>query len=333
VISRSTVSWVHVAASTAGLAVLVALAATPQLLGSRVEESLSGLGAAHPLWLWTAGAGFLSGLLCSALAWHAAATASGGRLTRRDATARYATGSLVNSLAPAHLGDAVRVALFARALEGSERVWMAGGIYAAMGAARCLTLALLVIATSLSGALPIWPVFVLVGVAAFLGVVAYVERNDRTHRFARIFRVLAAIESSPRAAAKVLGWTAGSTLARLCAVTSIALALDVPHPVMAALVIFGALAVSNIFPLTPGNLGITSGAVAVALQARGIDMRVALSSGIALGAVETLVGLTAGAVGALYLGRFSATWAVRFAAAGASIVIAGAVGYTLFDIV
>jgi uncharacterized membrane protein YbhN (UPF0104 family) len=333
VIDRRNVSWVHVAASAVGLAVLVALVATPQLLGSRVERSLAGLGGADPKWLWAAGAGFLTGLLCSACAWRSAAAASGGRLSWRDATARYATGSLVNSLAPAHLGDAVRVALFARAIGGPERVWTAGGIYAAMGAARCLTLALLVVAASLSGALPIWPVFVLFGVAGVLGAVAYIERNDRTHRLARLFRVLAAIESSPRAAAKVLGWTAGSTLARLGAVVSIALALGVPHPLLAALVILGALSLANIFPLTPGNLGITSGAVVVALQTRGIGMTQALSSGIALSAVETIVGLTAGACGALYLGRLSATWAVRFAAAAASIVIAGAVGFTLFDLV
>src|SRR5207247_8596021 len=100
VMDRSNVRWVHVAASVAGLAVLVAFAATPQLLGSRVEDSLAGLSGASPIWLWAAGAGFASGLLCSAFAWRAAAAAGGGRLTRRDAASRYAAGSLVHSLAP-----------------------------------------------------------------------------------------------------------------------------------------------------------------------------------------------------------------------------------------
>jgi len=332
VIDRSSVSWIHVAASVVGLAVLVAFAATPQLLGSHVERSLAGLSGAQPIWLWAAGLGFLSGLVCSAFAWRAAAAASGGRLGRRDAAARYATGSLVNSLAPAHLGDAVRVALFARALGGTERLWQAGGIYAAMGAARSLVLALVVVAAAAIGALPVWPVFLLVGVVGFLATIAYIERNDRTHRFARVFQVIASIERSPRAAARVLGWTAGSTLARLAAVMSVALSLGVPHALLAALVILGALSLANIFPLTPGNLGITSGAVAVALQTRGIGMTQALSTGIALGGVETIVGLSAGAIGAIYLGRIGTTWVVRLAAAGASIALAGAVGVTVFDL-
>jgi uncharacterized membrane protein YbhN (UPF0104 family) len=333
VIDRRNVNWVHVAASLAGLGVLVALVATPDLLGSRVSRSLGDISGAEPRWLWAAGALFLTALVCSAQAWRIAAAASGGCLTRRDATARFAAGSLVNSLAPAHLGDAVRVALFARAIGGPDRLWTAGGVYAAMGAARALVLALTFVAASLSGALPLWPVFALSGVAAALGAIAFLERNDRRHRFARIFRVIASIESSPRLAAKVLGLTMASMLARLAAASSIALALGVAHPLLCAFIIVAALGLAGIFPLTPGNLGIASGAVAVALQTRGIGMRDGLSIGIALSAVETIVGLGAGAAGALYLGRGSAVWTVRLAAAGASVVIAAAFGATVLNLV
>src|SRR5213593_1236952 len=217
VIDSSRIGWARAAASVAGLGVLAALVATPGLLGSRVQKSLDAISRASSGWLWAAGVGFAGALVCSALAWRAAAAASGGRLSRRDAASRYAAGSLVNSLAPAHLGDAVRVALFARALGGPERLWTAGGIYAAMGAARCLVLALVVVAAALIGALPLWPVFLLIGVVTILATIAYMERNDRTHRFARVFQVIASIESSPRNAARVLGWTAASTLARLVA--------------------------------------------------------------------------------------------------------------------
>ena len=44
-------------------------------------------------------------------------------------------------------------------------IWTAGGTYAALAAARSLTLAGLVVAASATHALPIWPVFVLVGAA------------------------------------------------------------------------------------------------------------------------------------------------------------------------
>lgn len=331
-IDRSSIGWARAAASVAAFGVLAALVATPNLLGSRVRESLDAISGASSGWLWAAGVGFASALVCSALAWRAAAAASGGRLSRRDAAARYATGSLVNSLAPAHLGDAVRVALFARAIGGPDQVWTAGGVYAAMGAARCLVLAVLVVATSACGMLPLWPVLALVGVVAVLGTVAYLERNDHKHRFARLFRVLAAIESSPRAAAPVLGWTTASALARLGATAAVATALGVPHPLLAALVIVPALGIANVFPITPGNLGIASGAVAVALATRGIGTTQALSTGIALSAVETFVGLAVGATGTLYLGR-SAGSALRLVAVGASIMVAGLLGVTVLDIV
>lgn len=331
-IDSSSIGWARATASVAALGVLAALVATPELLGSRVAESLDAISGAQTNWLWAAGVGFAIGLLCSALAWRAAAAASGGRLTRRDSAARYVTGSLVNSLAPAHLGDAVRVGLFARAIGGPDPLWTAGGVYAAMGAARCLILAMVIVATSACGALPVWPVLLLFGVVAVLASVAFVERNDRSHRFARVFRVLAEIQSSPRAAARVLGWTAGSMLARLGATAAIATALGVPHPFLAALVIVPALGLASIFPITPGNLGIASGAVAVALTTRGIGTTQALSTGIALSAVETFVGLAVGATGALYLGR-SAGGVLRVVGASTSIVLAGVLGVTVLDLV
>src|SRR5207244_7799691 len=72
----------------------------------------------------------------------------GGRIGRLEAGARYGVGSLVNSLLPGHAGWAVRVALFSRGLAGSERLWVASGIPAAIGAARAFLLAVLVLAAA-----------------------------------------------------------------------------------------------------------------------------------------------------------------------------------------
>jgi hypothetical protein len=49
--------------------------------------------------------------------------------------------------------------------------------------------------------------------------------------------------------------------------------------------------------------------------------------------VETLVGLSAGSAGALYLARGGSGWAIRLATVGASLVLATAVGATVFDLV
>ncbi len=330
---RIALSRTRIVASLAGLAAVAAVAASPQLLGSRVGAAVDGLGGAAPGYLWAAVAAFALSLLCSASAWRAAVGSLGGSITRADATARFSAGALVNSLAPAHLGDAVRIALFARAIEGPDRGWAAGGVYAAVGAARALVLAALIVGASASGAMPLWPVFVLCGaVAAFAGL-AYLERNDRRHRFAHLFDAVAALVRNPRAGAVVLGWELAAGAAKIAAAGAVAAALAVPHPLPAALVIVAALELANALPLTPGNLGVASGAIAVALQSRGIGMTEALSAGIALHALETIVGLSAGTAGALWVWRPATRWAFRLGAAGASLGLAALFGVTVFDLV
>lgn len=330
-LDRIVLSRAKIAISLAGTAAVAILVATPQLLGSRLEPALDGLSGAAPSWLWAACLGFVVSLVSSALAWRTAARACGGSLSPSDAIAFYATGSLVNSLVPAKLGDAVRIGLFARSIDSPQRIWTAGGIYAALAAVRFLVLAGLVVASAISGALPLWPVFALLAVAALLLALAFVERNDRRHRFARLFDALATLERSPHAALTLLLWVTVSTLAKTAAAAAIALAFGISQPLLAALVIVPALELASLFPLTPGNVGIASGAVTVALQTRGIRMTEALTAGIALHAVETLVGLGLGAAGSLYLLRARAPWALRFAAAGAALVLAAAVGATVLD--
>src|SRR5207237_7003638 len=85
------------------------------------------------------------------------------------------------------------------------------------------------------------------------------------------------------------------------------------------LVIVAAVELAAIMPLTPGNVGVASAAVALALSARGIDSHVGLSVGIAFGAVEWLTGLGVGVTGGLMLsrGRFNRRLVMVASAAGA----------------
>jgi uncharacterized membrane protein YbhN (UPF0104 family) len=323
--------------SAAALAALVAVAATPQLLGSKVMDAFGALHGADPSWLVTGGALFALAFLASVAAWRAALGASGGRICALQATARIGVGSLVNSVAPAKLGDAVKIALCSRAIQGPDRLWTAGGVYAGLGAARCLTVAIMVAAASLTGAMPIWPVFVLCGgVAAIAAVGLSSRRMRRHHRIAHLLEGIAALERSPRAAAAAVGWTAGAAAARLAATAAVAAALDVPHPMLAALVIMPAIDLAGVIPLTPGNVGVASGAVALALQSRGIGVTQALGVGIAIQALETLVSLVAGSLGGLYLLRPQPAvrrWAPRVAAVGTSVGLAALVGVLVFDLV
>jgi uncharacterized membrane protein YbhN (UPF0104 family) len=85
-----------------------------------------------------------------------------------------------------------------------------------------------------------------------------------------------------------------------------------------------------VLPITPGNVGLASAAVALALDSQGVDARTALSAGIAFGAVELLTGIVVGVTGALALAGPSARPYLRVAAVGASAgVMAIAFGATV----
>jgi len=279
--------------------------------------------------------GFVAAFACTVGAWRAALAAAGGRVCPKRAAASLGVGSMVNSFAPAKLGDAVKIALFSKAIDTPGRIWTAGGVYAALAAARSLMLAALLVVASATGAMPLWPVFVLCGLVAALTVAAALSGRLRRHpRIAQMLAGLVALERSPRALVTVLGWTAGMQLARLGATMAVAAALDIPHPVLAALLILPALDLASTFPITPGSIGVGSGAVAVALASRGIGMNEALGVGFAIQAVETFVSVTAGALGALYLTSSRSTvrrWTLRIATVSASVGVAAGLGLLVLD--
>ena len=305
---------------------LLAVAATPQLFGSDVRRAFAGLEHARPVWLWAAAAGFVGALLCNAWVWRSAILLVDGRIDRARAVACYGVGSLVNTATPARLGDAVRIALFSRAFpRGSDRYWTTGGVFGAIGAARALVLGVLVLVASVLGALPRWPLLVLGGFVAAALVAASFARGRRPHRHvAHVLDAFRALARSPLGGARIVGWVAAATVARVGGAAAIAAALGVAHPVLAAAIIVPALDIATLVPITPGNVGIASGTVAVALQSRGVDLTKALTTGIALQAIETAVSIVVGASGALYLARYASATGRR-----RTLAIAGAAGAVL----
>ena len=301
--ARAVGDWWSLAAAGLSLLAIASLVAVPGLLGRPFTRAVSTLSGADPLWLWAAGGSFALALVCSACAWRSALSLCGGRIGRLEAGARYGVGSLVNSLLPGYAGGAVRVALFSRGLAGSERLWVASGIPAVIGAARAFLLAVLVLVAAGSGVLPAWTALPLAGVGcAAVAVCAWAgRRKPGAHRLARVFDVFRAVGRSPSAAVPLVGWLICSVGARVVAVAAVATALGVRAPIAAALVIVPALAVAAFAPLTPAGIGVTSGAVALVLHARGADVTTALAAGIALNAVETAVGLTLGIASGLLL--------------------------------
>ncbi len=304
---------------------LVLVATLPGLLGSDVTAALHQLEEAQPIWLWLAALGFVGSLTGSALAWRSALTAIGGRSTPLDSGARYGVGSLVNSVAPARLGDVVRLGLFSRTLDGDDRVLRAGGAFATIGAARALVLAALLIVGFSLGALPLWPVAALAGLGGVAVVLAFVTRRRTPHsHVAHLLDAFRALGRDPWRGARIVALIGLATLSRLAAAAAIAAALGIHSPVLAALLIVPVLDLAGTMPLTPGNIGVTSGAVAMALQAHGVGLTDALGAGIALHAVETAAGLVFGLTGALLLAQFPTPASRRIAIASAGGVAAAA---------
>ena len=125
----------HLAVFLGSVAALIVLALTPQLLGDLVSEGVAGLSDASAGWLWIAALAFGASMVTSACGWQSALTRCGGETTLADSSARYCTGSIVNALAPARLGTAVRFALFSRTLSNEGRLWTVGGIAGSLSAA------------------------------------------------------------------------------------------------------------------------------------------------------------------------------------------------------
>lgn len=317
------------------VAVLAVLAAVPALLGHghRVLPALTALGGLPANWLTFALVGFVAAFVSTVGAWRAAFLAAGARIAPQEAAARLGVGSLVNAIAPAKLGDAVKVALLSRALHGPRPLWTGGGVYAALAAARSLALAALVIVAWAAGALPLWPVIVLCCMAVGIALASRLSRRVRTHpRLAQLLDGMSAFIRSPRTALIVVGWSLAEQLARLLATIAIVRGFGLPHPALAALLILPALELASVFPITPGSFGVGSGAVAVALASRGIGMTQALAVGLAIQTLETAVSLTVGSTGALYLARLNPVvrlWTARVAVVGGSAAVAAALGLVL----
>src|SRR5262249_17095735 len=70
---------------------------------------------------------------------------------------------------------------------------------------------------------------------------------------------------------------------------------------LAALIILPTLDLAGLIPLS-GNVGITSGAVTMALRSHGVGLEHALATGLAFHAVETVAGVACGIGGVLLLG-------------------------------
>jgi hypothetical protein len=259
-------------------------------------DAVHAIRSADPNWLALAAAGFIGATIAAAGSWCCAVGLAGGETTLIDGCARYGAGSLVNTFVPFRAGDAVRIALFSRCVPHQRRVRATTGAFAAIGAARAAVLTALVAAGAIAGAIPLWPLAVLIGLVLLAAGTAYVARGHDAGHLLDAFKALDA-----KTAPKLIAWMAASTVCRYLAAAAACASLGIREAFAAAIIILPALDLAGLFPVTPGNVGLTSGAIAVALKAHGIAFHDGLAAGIAFHAVETGVGLLFGIFALVWL--------------------------------
>jgi uncharacterized membrane protein YbhN (UPF0104 family) len=253
-----------------------------------------------------------------------------------DACARYGVGSIVNTLLPARLGDAARVGLFAKALppEQAGRALTAAGALGAVSAAEALTQVPLLAAAAGLGVVPWWSALAVVGVGA--AVVALLVATSGRLGGGRLRPLLAAfrsLASSPRRVLPLLLWSGAATAGRVLAAGAIAAALGATSPLEAGVIVSAVLCLATAVPLTPGNVGVTSGAVVLTLHARGVPLTAAVGAGLAFHVVETAAGLAFGTAGTIVLARERSVaawrWSLGLAGGLAVLLVAVALGTTI----
>jgi uncharacterized membrane protein YbhN (UPF0104 family) len=229
--------------------------------------------------------------------------AQGLRLDSQPArrVARFATGSLVNSLLPARAGTAVRIALFSRTLTGEGRLLTAGGASVATGAARAFWTAVVVAAAALAGGVPAWPAAIAALLAAGAAAAVVLAPRLRMRRLSPLLEAFAAIRRRPARAARLVGWCGLVVVARLAAAASVASAVGIESPFVAALLVVAAVDAASALPLTPGNLGVAAAAIALVLRSSGASGEDALAVAVAFTGLETLTSIAVGTASVLAL--------------------------------
>ena len=277
-----------------GIGAAVALGIGAYFARHHLVQAVHTVGEANSNWLFAAAACFAGATVAAAGSWRCAVGNAGGETSLPDACARYGAGSLVNTFVPFRAGDAVRIALFSRLIPHEKRVRSTAGAFAAIGAARAVVLIALVAAGAIAGAVPMWPLLVLTGMVLVAAAAAWFARSHRNSHFLDAFR-------DPKGLAPLIGWMIASTVARYGAAATTCAALGIKDAFAAAIIVLPALDLAGLLPLTPGNVGMTSGAIAVALKAHGVSMQAGLAAGIAFHAVETAIGLLFGVAAAIWL--------------------------------
>jgi uncharacterized membrane protein YbhN (UPF0104 family) len=332
VIDRSQITWRRLVLISAGT-VIFALCVGAWVASGSFDASLTTLSTADPHRAAWAAAGFAASLLASACAWRISFAAVGAPMRRGQACASYSIGSLVNTFAPSTLGEGMRAVLFGRSLpDRGNRACTAAGAAGAVAVAKALPHTLLLSAAVLAAGFPAW----LLLAPASLPVVAVVAvvflRRRAGSRLTALGQATATLFREPGFGMRVVGWVTVATAARVAAATAVAASLGIGNPLDAGLLVAAALILAGALPITPGSIGITSGAVSLALAQHGTPMATALAAGVLFHALESAVGVSVGLIAAPFVVRpgLIPRAVGQVALVGAVAITAAVLGASLF---
>ncbi len=228
----------------------------------------------------------------------------------RDVISAFFVGIFANGVLPGRVGEVVRVGVLMRRMPERDRPGLWPAMLGTVLAHRILEVfpsIALIAWVLISAKIPAPARTALWGVAAagitFVCVgIALARRHeqggeDAKGRFGWMLaraREGLGILRRPIPSFISTGWQTIGWLLQLCVVYVTLLAFDIHLPLIAAAAVLAVANVALVLPLWPGNLGVLQAAIAVPLVAYGVPLPRAIAFGIALQAIESVVGYTAG---------------------------------------
>jgi len=233
----------------------------------------------------------------------------------------FCVGLLANAVLPGRIGELARVAVLTRKTPAQNGRWatLVGTVFAHR--VFDIVPALLLIAYVLVTAdIPSWALTSLIAVVSvgsvlFLGAFVMARRHHRSvleeagtlKRIVTMARFGLGVMHEPLPALGAIFFQCLGWLCQFFAVYTAMRGFDIHVPLPAAGLVLVLMNVATIFPLWPGNVGLTQAAIALPLVRYGVPYAKGFAFGIGLQAIEASVGV---GVGLFFLGREGLSFAM-----------------------
>jgi glycosyltransferase 2 family protein len=235
----------------------------------------------------------------------------------------FSVGLFANAVLPGRIGELARVAVLTRRLPRRRGLWatLVGTVFAHR-VFDFVPVGLLILYVAFTAKIPSWAVtslilFVAIGVLLFTFAFVSARRpNAPAHKLDSLGAVrhllsmarqgLSVLRSPVWAGVAILFQIAG-WICQLLAVWTAMRAFDIHAPLPAAAVVLLLMNVATIFPLWPGNVGLTQVAIATPLKSYGVAYAHGVAFGFGLQAIEASVGI---GVGLIFLAREGLSFAM-----------------------